>query len=76
MQNILFIVGINHDKTASRLIMVAQEPSLDKINYLRPDSLVPVLSANTQTTNQHSRVITPLLDPRNKLHKSPFGIIR
>ena len=48
MQNILFIVGINHDKAASRLIMATQEPRLDKINYLRADFLVPVLSANTQ----------------------------
>lgn len=76
MQNILFIVGINHDKAASRLIMVTQEPSLDKINYLRADFLVPVLSANTQPPNQHSRVITSLLDPRNKFHKSPLCIIR
>lgn len=76
MQNIFFIVGINHNETTPRLIMVAQEPSLNKINYLRADFLVPVLSANTQPPNQHSRIITPLLDPRNKFHKSPLGIIR
>ena len=33
MQNILFIVGINHDKAASRLIMVTQEPSLDSLTH-------------------------------------------
>ena len=49
MQNILFIVGINHDKAASRLIIVTQEPSLDKINYLRADFLVPVLSAKRKS---------------------------
>jgi hypothetical protein len=49
MQNILFIVGINHDKAASCLIMVTQEPSLDKINYLRADFLVPVLSAKRKS---------------------------
>ena len=44
MQNIFSIVGINNNKATSRLIMVAQEPSLDKINYLRSNFLVPVSS--------------------------------
>ena len=76
MQNVFFIVGINHNKATSRLIMIAQEPSLYKINYLRTNLLVPVFSANTQSTNQHGWIITPLLDPWNKLHKSPLSIIR
>ena len=76
MQNIFSIVGINNNKATSRLIMVAQEPSLDKINYLRSNFLVPIFPANAQPSNQHSRIISPLLDPRNKFHKSPFGIIR
>ena len=76
MQNVFFIVGINHNETTPRLIMAAQEPSLNKINYLRSDFLVPIFSANAQPSNQHSRIITSLFDPRNKLYKPPLSIIR